>query len=279
MEHVFVTAGEQPRVSYVLNGTAHELAPRVVVGADGRTSLVRTQVGIPLNRTEPRSLIAGLLLDHVPWPQDAYTLGTEGETMFFVFPQGGQRARLYTSIAPDQRGRYSSSDGVARFLDDFRRLKCLPYGAALAEGTPIGPCPTYGGENTWTEQAFAEGVVLIGDAAGYSNPIIGQGLSMALRDVRQVSEALLDGSDLSEQFAVYATERRERARRVHFLVDLHADMYMTFGSEGAVRRLRILERLQNAEDPAAMCFAPIMIGPDRTPDWVYTDDFRAEVLR
>jgi 2-polyprenyl-6-methoxyphenol hydroxylase-like FAD-dependent oxidoreductase len=279
MEHPFVTAGEQPRVKYALNGTVREVAPRLVVGADGRTSTVRTQVGIPLNRAEPRCLIAGLLVDDVPWPQDTYTIGTQGETMFFVFPQGGQRTRLYTGIAPDQRGRYSSSGGVTRFLDDFRRLNCLPYATALAAGTPIGPCPTYSGENTWTEQAFVEGVVLIGDAAGYSNPIVGQGLSMALRDARQVADALLDGSDLSEQFAVYARERRERGRRVHFVADLHVDLYMTFGPQGAARRLRIFERLQNAEDPAGMCFAPIMIGPDRTPDWVYTGDFRADVLR
>jgi 2-polyprenyl-6-methoxyphenol hydroxylase-like FAD-dependent oxidoreductase len=279
VEHVFVTAGERPRVSYVLNGSAHELAPRMVVGADGRTSTVRAQVGIPLNQAEPRCLIAGLLVDDVAWPRDTYTLGTEDETMFFVFPQGGQRARLYTSIPPDQRGRYAGSGGVTRFLDDFRSLTCLPYGPALAEGTPLGLCPTYSGENTWTDRVFLDRVVLIGDAAGYSNPLVGQGLSMALRDVRQISEILLDGCDLSEQFAVYASERRERAQRVHFLADLQADLYMTFGPEGAARRRRVFERLQNAEDPAAMCFAPIMIGPDRTPDWVYTDDFRAEVLR
>ena len=199
--------------------------------------------------------------------------------MFFVFPQGDRRARLYTSITPGQRDRYAGSAGVARFLNDFRRLSCLPQGPALANGTPIGPCATYGGENTWTDQPFVEGVVLIGDAAGYSNPIVGQGLSMAMRDARQVSEAVLDGSDLTlGGLSAYAEERRERSRRVHFVADLYVDLYMTFLPQGAARRLRIYDRLQNAEDPAAMCFVSVMVGPNRSPNWVYTDDFRFDIL-
>ena len=42
--------------------------------------------------------------------------------------------------------------------------------------------------------------------------------------------------------------------------------------------MRIYDRLQNAKDPAAMCFVSVMVGPNRTPDWVYTDDFRSDIL-
>jgi hypothetical protein len=37
-----------------------------------------------------------------------------------------------------------------------------------------------------------EGIVLVGDAGGYNGPIIGHGLSLALRDVRLLSEILLE---------------------------------------------------------------------------------------
>jgi 2-polyprenyl-6-methoxyphenol hydroxylase-like FAD-dependent oxidoreductase len=43
----------------------------------------------------------------------------------------------------------------------------------------------------WTEDPSADGVVLIGDAAGWSEPTLGQGLSVSMRDVRIVSELLL----------------------------------------------------------------------------------------
>jgi flavin-dependent dehydrogenase len=35
------------------------------------------------------------------------------------------------------------------------------------------------GEDTWTETPYVEGIVLIGDAGGYNDPIIGEGRSLA----------------------------------------------------------------------------------------------------
>jgi 2-polyprenyl-6-methoxyphenol hydroxylase-like FAD-dependent oxidoreductase len=56
---------------------------------------------------------------------------------------------------------------------------------------------------------------LIGDAAGYSDPIIGQGLTLAIHDARLVGDALLGGPHWGhEAFGPYATERAERMRRL-----------------------------------------------------------------
>jgi menaquinone-9 beta-reductase len=46
-------------------------------------------------------------------------------------------------------------------------------------------------------------VVLVGDAAGHNDPIIGQGLSIALRDVRLVGEAILAGGRDQAAFRHY----------------------------------------------------------------------------
>jgi 2-polyprenyl-6-methoxyphenol hydroxylase-like FAD-dependent oxidoreductase len=55
-------------------------------------------------------------------------------------------------------------------------------------------------------------VVLIGDAAGYENPLQGQGLSMALQDVHDVSVALLSAEPLQAGLAEYAERRAIRKR-------------------------------------------------------------------
>jgi hypothetical protein len=44
-----------------------------------------------------------------------------------------------------------------------------------------GPCATYPGGEIWTDRPFVEGVVLIDGAAGWNDPIIGEGLSIARR--------------------------------------------------------------------------------------------------
>ena len=80
--------------------------------------------------------------------------------------------------------------------------------------TPAGPCATYPGDDTWTATPFADGVVLIGDAAGHNDPIIGEGLSISIRDARSVRDLVVDGARKPADFAPYAEERVERMRRL-----------------------------------------------------------------
>jgi 2-polyprenyl-6-methoxyphenol hydroxylase-like FAD-dependent oxidoreductase len=57
---------------------------------------------------------------------------------------------------------------------------------------------------TWVQHPYQYGIALIGDAAGSGDPTWGQGLSITLRDVRELSERLrvTDDWDLaSHQYA------------------------------------------------------------------------------
>jgi 2-polyprenyl-6-methoxyphenol hydroxylase-like FAD-dependent oxidoreductase len=84
-------------------------------------------------------------------------------------------------------------------------------------------------------------VVLIGDAAGYNDPLIGQGLSLALRDARVLSEIQLTTERWStESLWPYADERRKRVQRVRLTAALMAELYGSFGPQSVVRRQRFL---------------------------------------
>ena len=277
---VQVIAGSHPTVTYEFADGSHNVAARLVVGADGRTSTVRAQAGIPLLQQEIWHVISGLLVDGVAtWPQDAFAVGTQGEMAFFIFPQGGQRVRLYSGTPVDQRQRYTGPEGVARFLDDFGRMTCIPQAEEIASATPIGPCATLGAEDTWTDVPFVDGAVLIGDAAGYNNPIIGQGLSLALRDVHVLSDLLLSESSWSpDRLTPYAEERKERMRRVRCHARLFAEVFATSGPENTARRGRIFGRLQDPNDPAQLLYAVPTVGPWLVPEWTFTEDFRAALL-
>jgi len=71
-------------------------------------------------------------------------------------------------------GRAAQHGAQQRFLDAFQ-LRSLPGSEFLANGIPAGPCPSHPNEDSWTDPPFAPGVLLIGDAAGHNDPIIGQG--------------------------------------------------------------------------------------------------------
>src|SRR5262249_57350786 len=136
------TAGPRPAVAFVKDGSEQHVHCRLVVGADGRRSTVRSQTGILLESAEPSHLFSGMLVGDVPeWPQDTYATACQGDLQCQIFPQGRGRVRLYTTTAPDQRRRYDGgADGRARFLNDFRETRCMPLAGSLARGTPLGPC-------------------------------------------------------------------------------------------------------------------------------------------
>ena len=280
VDHVRIQAGREPMVRYRLDGRDVELRCRLIIGADGRSSTVRQQACIQLHHAEETNLVVGLLVDGAAdWPQDTYALGTEGDRMYLIFPQGGDRVRLYLCISPQQRARFAGPDGPARFLDSFQ-LQCVPGSAMLAHARPIGPCATWSGEDTWTDAPLAEGVVLIGDAAGYNGPIVGQGLSLSLRDVEVVSDLLLRHEDWSPAtFQPYVQERWERMRRVRFSAALYSDLFCAFGPEGAQRRGAFFGRMASRQEPTMnWVVAPIVIGPDKLPPDAYSEEFRQDVL-
>ena len=88
--------------------------------------------------------------------------------------------------------RFSGRESAANFLAAYE-LETYPWSEQVQAATPAGPCATYPGDDTWTDTPFADGVVLIGDAAGHNDPIIGQGLSISMRDARTVRDLVLDG--------------------------------------------------------------------------------------
>jgi flavin-dependent dehydrogenase len=96
VESAEVQLGLAPTVRYSLDGAGYAARCRLVIGADGRESAVRRRAGITLHATEPRLLMAGLLVEDLRgWPEHHSTIGTEGDLVFFVVPQSAGRARLY----------------------------------------------------------------------------------------------------------------------------------------------------------------------------------------
>ena len=273
-----VTLGAAPSVTFAHNGETRTVHAPLIVGAEGRQSDVRAAAGIPLHQDKPHHWFAGLLVENVPEvnPQ-RQTIGTEGNFGFLTFPQGNGRVRVYGGYALEEKGRFHGEGGARRFLEAFR-VACAPQNEALAKGTPAGPLFSYFNNDSWTDAPFAEGCVLIGDAAGWNDPINGLGLSITYRDVRLVSDILKDTpAGAAPDFAPYAEERAERMRRLRFAGQLQAALDMEFGPEARERRRSYHER--KAADPMlGLHGVAIMAGPENAPAEIFTEAHRARVL-
>ncbi|WP_221359106.1 FAD-dependent oxidoreductase [Streptomyces beigongshangae] len=234
---VLVTAGPGPTVRYEHNDMEHEVACRLIAGADGRMSTVRRQLGIGLTQTPPNSLGGGMLVEDLhDWPVNVTSIGTENDLLYFVFPREGGRARLYLLHDVSQKGRFAGPNRHAEFLQAFR-LDCIPGSEMFATATPAATCAFYPMNDAWADRPAVPGAVLLGDAAGWSDPVIGQGLSIALRDARMVRDCLRSAGTWDEKiFAPYAEERKERMRRLEISGSVRTTMNMTFTARGRARR-------------------------------------------
>jgi 2-polyprenyl-6-methoxyphenol hydroxylase-like FAD-dependent oxidoreductase len=273
-----VSLGDAPSVTFEHEGREVTATARLVVGADGRTSMVRDAAAIPLHQDKPHHWFAGLLVEGVEgWDPELQAIGTEGDFGFLAFPQGDGKVRVYGGYALDQAQRFKGPEGPRRFLDAFA-MSCSPANRHLVAGRPAGPLYSYINADAWTDEPFAEGVVLVGDAAGWNDPIVGLGLSITYRDVRIVSDILKASDDWSPAaFAPYAEERAERMRRLRFAASLTSALDMEFGDEARARRRRHFER--SAADPTLGIHAfAVMAGPEVPPPEAFTPAQKTRVL-
>jgi 2-polyprenyl-6-methoxyphenol hydroxylase-like FAD-dependent oxidoreductase len=268
---VQVTPGASPSIRFEHQGVAHEVRPRLVVAADGRHGKTAQQAGIKMNADPVHHRFSGMLVENAQgWPDDLQTIGTEGDVNFFVFPQGQGRARLYQGVALNEKERFMGEDAPQRFADAFR-LACMPKSSAIAEAKPASQCFVYPNNDTWSDEPFVPGVIAIGDAAGHNDPIIGQGLSIAHRDVRIATDILKATADWSiASFAPYAEERRERMRRLRLAGRLAAVRDCEFGEAARARRGRLHGMMMVDPMVTGLSMAPIA-GPEAVPAEVFNE--------
>jgi len=256
-------------LAFTVDGVPHEAVGRIVVGADGRSSPVRKAIGLELERYETDHFLAGVLVDGLEFVGDdrVQYAATEGGLHALFFPQGGGRARLYLSYDDSQKDLFGGTDRDrgAAYLSSFE-MECWPGSAGFRQATVAGPAKGYRSVDTWCDRPFAEGVVLVGDAAGHNDPLIGQGLSITQADIRAVTEALLSTDDWSSQlFEDYGRERHERMRRLRGAARVYA---LAVSGRSWARDAEARASL-SATPVVQMILATLMVGPYGLPDEVY----------
>jgi len=255
------------QLSFTVDGRAHEAAGRIVIGADGRSSPTRKAIGVELERAETGHFLGGVLLEGLEFLGDdgVEYVATEGGLHALCFPQGGGRARLYLSYDDDQKARFGGSQRVQEYLSALS-MRCWPGSEGFEGAHVAGPANGYRSVDTWCAQPFVEGVVLMGDAAGHNDPLIGQGLSITSADTRAVTEALLSTDDWSAGlFEDYGRERHERMRRLRATARVYA-----LAAAGMYWARDVAARTALRADPNVfMVLAAALMGPSAVPDEVF----------
>jgi 2-polyprenyl-6-methoxyphenol hydroxylase-like FAD-dependent oxidoreductase len=235
----------------------------VSAAAEAGATVVRG-AGIRLRRQHSINYAAGLLVELEGVPDDFDIMATEGDFSFGILHQRFGRARVYLFFGLSGQHRFSGPGGRARFTEACR-FSCVPWGEQIARAVPIGPCATFPGDDTWTPHPYAEGIVLIGDAAGHNDPIAAQGLSIALRDARLVRDLILAEARQPSDFTPYGTERSERMERLRLVADVLSVAKAEDADNRSARRAYFDELVAAGDPQVSLLLRGIFAGPETIP--------------
>ena len=256
---VGIDAGPEksPSVTFEHDGATRTISARIVVGADGRASQMRSWGGFDVQRNRDFLTVAGMLIEGTNIPDDgAYFCMGPGFATFWA-PLGNRRSRTYF-VYPSASGRrgLSGKNKVADFLQAVQAVG-IPQ-AWLAGVESAGPLAEFEGADKWVPSPVKNGVVLIGDAAASSDPSWGSGLSLTLVDVEHLGNALHSNSDWKGALEQYASEHDEYYGALHRIHDWMTQLFWTPGPEADERRHRVFSGM--AKDPSGYPDA-IGLGP------------------
>ena len=268
-----VIPGTKPSLVVQENGHADTINARLVVGAEGRSSVVRSSARFPVSRDTDDMMIAGVLLENMPVAEDTGELIYHFGLGHFVgvFPQGAGRVRTYLSYHAGTQPRFQGHGDLARFIEGCQNSGANP--TYFKDARAIGPLATFEAAHTWVEYPYRDGVVLLGDTATSSDPSWGQGLSLTLRDARVLRDALLSTSDWDAAGHSYATQHDAYSTRLHTLNQWFGEFYLATGSNADARRTRAFPLI--AEDPGRQP-DHVFAGPDMPTDETVRKRFFAE---
>jgi 2-polyprenyl-6-methoxyphenol hydroxylase-like FAD-dependent oxidoreductase len=262
-----------PTVTAEIDGRQVEIKARLVVGADGRNSRVRSWSGFDVRRNPDQNLVAGVLFDDMPVPDVAvhswrnHPMGL----LAILFPQGHERVRAYLVYPATTGHRLSEEADMPRFVEDS--LKAGVETEYYSQGKAVGPLATFDGAAIWAKHPYKDGVVLVGDATVASDPSFGQGLSLTARDVRVLRDQLLEHEKWDEAGHAYAEEHDRYYGISHtFELWMTQILYET-GPEADARRERVMPLWK--EDPSRATDIPHS-GPDQPLDEVVRRRFFGE---
>ncbi|MCG8672784.1 MAG: FAD-dependent monooxygenase, partial [Pseudomonadales bacterium] len=232
-------------------------------GADGRSSAVRKWVGFEVKHERQRRFFGGVLMDDVKAPEDTmYSRFAPDEgLMSWIFPQGNGRVRTYIGYHADTDfERLNGERDIGRFIETAEKLG-VPS-ECFANAKVAGPLATFDATDNWVEHPYRDGIALIGDAASTSDPTWGQGMSLALRDVRVLYDKLSADEDWNAAGHAYAEEHDRGYTAIRTVDSWYTDILLDIGPEAEARRARALPKL--AEDRTRIPDTPLE-GPHLEP--------------
>ncbi len=224
--HAKVREVEDRQLSFTHNGDRETLAATHIIGADGRSSVVRQSLGLSAKRT-PCSRMIGVVIEDADLPLSGYghvLLGAPGPIL--AYHTGARHVRIIADIPLDHWSPKDRADllseSYAGLLPEALRagfIEAVQSGKFHAAANELRPRVSYGTRLR----------TLVGDAAGHYHPLTAVGMTLGFGDAL----ALAEHKDFNEF-------KRQRFRDIRAPELLAMGMYEVFADHrGEAAALRM----------------------------------------
>jgi len=182
--------GDREQVIGVSLGKQDQIYADLVVGADGRNSLIRQKAGILLQKSASAINILWFQLETESEAQveNIFYSIVQDSSAFGIFRSSLGNLHLALAIAQETKGNWKQIDWREKliaiapdWLTKILKDQQVQLSKPLLLSVQVGHC----------SQWHKPGIILLGDAAHPMSPIRAQGINMALRDALVASNYLI----------------------------------------------------------------------------------------
>jgi 2-octaprenyl-6-methoxyphenol hydroxylase len=225
----------------------------LIVGADGRSSVVRDLVGLrPVNHDyNQKSLIT--VVEHTESHQGIAYEKFYASGPFATLPMlNNQSGIVWIGDSAEIDSIYSLEENL------FKGLLQDRYNS-VGEITHVSERVTYPLQLTFLNHLYYNRVVVVGDAAHAIHPLAGQSLNLGFRDVMMLSEAIVSsnqvGIDIGQGTVLDQYQRSRRFDTLELITTTHGLNSLFSNSNSLLKTIRKLGLSVFAKVPGAASYA------------------------
>lgn len=228
-----------PGASLIELSDGQQLVAKLLVGADGGQSQVRTAAGIGIHSWDYQQSALVVNVEMAAEQQDITWQQFTATGPLAFLPLSGSSASLVWYNTPSAVKQLQALDD-ASFLQQLQHT----FPDALAKVSKVYARGAFPLKRQHAQKYVLEGVALIGDAAHMIHPLAGQGVNIGLLDAAQLAEVLLDALEKGEgvdQLEVLMDYQSLRRNHNFIMMQLMDSFYRVFSNE--IPPLKVLRNI------------------------------------